>query len=382
MATNVLGKYDPIFYAQEGLIALEKALGLAGRIHRGYDAERRTFGKGQTVSIRRPSVFTAASAPSAAQAVATEYVDITLDQWYEVKFGLTDQELAYTGEKIIEDHIQPAAYALADNIDQALASLYKYVPWYYDLSGTPTIADVTGPRKVMFDNNVPVFDEANMHYMMDGTLSHALMGLSAFSEFQGAGPAGVETQQRGTIGRKFGMECFANQNTPSHTAGACADGAGAVLAGGWLKGATTVTIDDLTDTQTVKAGDSFSIAGHTQRYVFTEDGTVATNALTAIGIYPALKVAAAAEAVVTIRVDTHTSNLAFHRNFAALAMAPLSEMGNELGAKIATITDPTTGLSLRSRLYYIGNSSEVNVALDVLYGYKILEGNLACRACG
>lgn len=382
MATNVLGKYDPIFYAQEGLIALEKALGIAGRIHRGYDAERRSFNKGQTISIKRPSVFTAIPAPSVAQAVSTKYVDITLDQWQEVKFGLTDQELAYTGEQIITDHIQPAAYALADKIDQDLASLYKYVPWYYDLSGTPTIGDVTGPRRVLFDNNVPVSDEANMHYMMDGTLSHALMGLTAFGEWQGAGQAGVETQQRGTLGRKFGMECFANQNTPTHTAGAMADPAGAVVAGGWLAGATSVTIDDLTDTQTVKAGDSFSIAGHTQRYVFTEDKAVASNALTEVGIYPALQAAATADAVVTIRVDTHISNLAFHRNFAALAMAPLSEIGNELGAKIASITDPITGLSLRSRLYYIGNSSEVNVALDVLYGYKILDGNLACRACG
>jgi len=379
---NVLGIYNPVFYAQEALIQLEKALGIAGRIHRGYDDERRTFGKGQTVSIRRPSVFEAKSAPSAAQNIATSYVDITLDQWKEVKFALTDKELAYTGEKIINEHIQPAAYALADYIDQDLASLYKYVPWYYDLSGTPVVADVTGPHKVMFDNKVPVYDDANMHYMMNGELSHSLMGLAAFSQYQGAGDAGVQTQQRGTLGRKYGMECFANQNTPSHVAGACADGAGAILAGGFLAGVSTISIDDLTNTQTVKAGDSFVIAGNSQRYVFTEDGTVATNALTGIGIYPALVVDAAADAVVTIRVDSHVSNLAFHRNFAALAMAPLSEIGNELGAKIATITDPISGLSIRSRLYYVGNSSEVHVALDILFGKQILDGNLACRACG
>ena len=217
---------------------------------------------------------------------------------------------------------------------------------------------------------------------MDGTLSHALMGLAAFSQFQGAGDAGVETQQRGTLGYKYGMECFANQNTPSHTPGAMADGAGAIFAGGFSKGATTITIDDLTDTQDVKAGDSFVIVGNTQRYVFTEDKTVASNALTSIGIYPALVADAAAEAVVTIRVDTHVANLAFHRNFAALATAPLSEMGRELGAKVETRTDPRSGLSLRSRIYYIGNSSVVHVALDVLYGFKILDGNLACRACG
>jgi hypothetical protein len=380
--TNTLGVYNPIFYAQEALIQLEKALGMAGRVYRGFDEERRTFGKGQTISIRKPSIFTAASAPATAANIVTETVDITLDQWYEVKFSLTDKELAYTGQRVIDDHIRPAAYALADNIDTALAALYKYVPWYYDLSGTPVVADVTGPHQVLFDNGVPVYDEANLHFMMDGTLSHSLMGLSAFSQWQGAGAAGVETQQRGTLGRKYGFECFANQNTPSHTAGACADTAGAILAGGFAKGATTITIDDLTDTQTVKAGDSFVIAGNTQRYVFTENKTVSSNALTSIGIYPALVAAATAEAVVTIRADSHKANLAFHRNAFALAMAPLSEIGNELGAKIATITDPKTGLSIRSRMYYMGDVSEVHVALDVLYGVKILDGNLACRACG
>jgi len=74
--------------------------------------------------------------------------------------------------------------------------------------------------------------------------------------------------------------------------------------------------------------------------------------------------------------------MAFHRNAFALATAPLSTMGNELGAKIATVYNEKNGLSLRSRIYYVGNSSEVHVALDILYGVKTLDPNLACRACG
>lgn len=378
---NTLGVYNPIFYAQEALIQLEKALGMAGRIHRGYDEERRSFAKGQTISIRKPSTFSAQNAPSSAQDLATEYVDISLDQWKEVKFALTDKELAYTGERIINDHIRPASYALADNIDQALAGLYADVPWYYDLSGTPVVADVTGPRKVMFDNSVPVTDANFMHYMMDGTLSHALMGLAAFSQWQGAGDTGVSTQQRGTLGQKYGMECFANQNVQSHTAGTFACAA-PLISGAHAKGATSVTIYHASSlTGTLKKGDSFVIAGNSQRYAVTADATAAANSIT-VSITPGLANAQSGDEAVTVRTDTHTANLAFHRNAFALAMAPLSEMGNELGAKIATITDPITGLAIRSRLYYVGNSSEVHVALDVLYGYKTLDPNLGCRACG
>ena len=60
-------------------------------------------------------------------------------------------------------------------------------------------------------------------------------------------------------------------------------------------------------------------------------------------------------------------------------MAPLPELPDELGAKVATVSDPVTGLSVRSRIYYVGDSSEVHVALDVLYGVKTLDNNMAVR---
>ena len=98
---NTLGVYKPIFYANEALIHVRNYLGMAMRVHRGFEGERASYGKGDTISIRRPSTFTAASAPvshaNAASKVTTETVDISLDQWQEVKFTLTDQELAYTG---------------------------------------------------------------------------------------------------------------------------------------------------------------------------------------------------------------------------------------------------------------------------------------------
>lgn len=376
---NTLGYYNPVFYAQEALIHLEKALGIGSRVHRGYEAERRTYGRGEYVNIRKPSTFSAADAPSTAADLDTGSTQIQLAYWREVKFKLTDKELAFTSDVIIDEHIRPAAYALADDIDQKLAALYKDIPWYYDIADTTVVADITGVKKVMFDNAVP-FD-GRVHYMVGGALQKGLEDLSAFTQWQGAGPAGAEAQRTGSLGMKYGFELFANQNTPSHTAGTMADAAGAI-AGDETKGATDITIDDLTNTQTVKAGDSFVIAGNSQRYVFTEDGTVSSNALTNIGIYPALVADAAEDAVVTIRVDSHVANLAFHRNAYALVLAPLPDMANELGARVKTVTDPKTGLSLRSRIYYVGNSSEVHVALDVLYGVKTLDPNLACRACG
>ena len=384
---NTLGVYNPIFYAQEALIQLEKALGMAGRVHRGIDEERRTFGKGETINIRRPSTFSAQDAPSTAQDATTETVALTLSYWREVKFKLTDKELAFTGQRIIDDHIRPAAYALADDIDQKLVAEALNVPWFYDIAATPVVDDLTGTRKVMFDNAVPVNDIGRLHFMAGGALEQGLLNLSAFTQQQGAGDMGVASQMRGSLGTKFGMEVFANQNVTTHTKGTCDDATLAIdLAAGYAAGTTSINIDDAgggSAAGTIVPGDTFVIAGNTQRYAVTNTVTMASgNADQNLTFTPGLAAAVADDAVVTFSFDDHTINLGFHRNAFALATAALPEIGNELGAKIASVTDPVTGLALRSRIYYVGDSSEVHVALDVLYGVQTLDPNLACRALG
>jgi hypothetical protein len=137
-------------------------------------------------------------------------------------------------------------------------------------------------------------------------------------------------------------------------------------------------------TAPLKKGDTFTIAGHTQHYVLTANSTASGGTMTAIVFEPGLEAATAGSEVVTFEVGTSAAtkkqNLAFHRNAFALAMAPLSSMGNMLGAQIATVTDPNTGLSLRSRLFYDAEKSTVKVALDALWGVKTLNRNLALRA--
>lgn len=374
---NTLSVYDPLFYAQEAIIQLEKALGMSNRVHRGYDKSPQQ--KGSVISISRPSTFTAQDAPSADQGILAGEVQITLDKWKEVKFSLSDKELTFTTDKIINDHIRPAAYALADNIDQNLTLLYRDVPWYKQNSTPCAVADITGTQKIMFNNMVPE-DETMRHLMLSGTQREEFLNLSAFSQWQGAGGEGVDTQMRGTLGMKYGYEVFANQNVQTHVTGVSADATGA-LVGAHTRGQNTVSFNGVTNAGTFKKGDTFVIAGNTQRYVFVDATTTASGAgaVTDATVYPALAQDYNNADVITITLLSGDQGLAFHRNAFALAMAPLSELGNELGAKIATVTDPVTGLSIRSRLFYVGDSSLVKVALDVLYGVKTLDGNLACR---
>jgi hypothetical protein len=377
---NTLGVYNPLFYANEALIQLENAMGMAGRVHRGFEAERNSFERGETINIRRPSTFTAQDAPSAAQDMNTGTVALTLDYWKEVKFKVTDKEQAFTGQRLIDDHIRPAAYALADDVDVKLAALYKTIPWYTALNASPgsVVTDITSPRKVLFDNKVPL-GAGNVHMMVDGGLEAGLLSNPAFAQWQGAGTEGTNTQMRGALGTRYGLELFANQNVQAHTSGTASTDS-VLVSGAATAGATTINLDAASLTGTVVPGDTFVIAGNTQRYAITNTVTAASNAMAAVTFTPALVANAADNAAVTLRTQTtDAENLAFHRNAFALAVAPLPEMARQLGAQVATVTDPVSGLSVRARVYYVGNSSEVHVALDILYGLTTLDPNLAVR---
>jgi len=380
---NSLGYYVPEFYANEALIQLEKALGMANTIYMGYDEERRVYGRGEKINIKKPSSFTAEDAPGSAQDLDTGQVQISLDYWKEVRFALTDKELALSEKNIIEQHIRPAAYALADFIDSSLCDLYKEVPWLYDLNATPgsVVTDITGPRKVLFDNAVPMKDPAMMHYMVDGEMEANLLGLSAFAQWQGAGAEGVRTQVSGALGQRYGFNFFANQNVKTHTGGTCADATGAIdNVAGYAKGVSTIHIDGVTDGGDWNIGDTFVIAGNTQRYAVTADVTF-TGGEGDVSFTPPLAAAVSDGDVVTgTIVASSTQNLAYHKNAFAMAFGQLPfELPNELGARVVSVTDPVTNLSIRSRLYYDGDNSKVVVVLDVLFGIKTLDGNLAVR---
>jgi hypothetical protein len=264
MATNTLGNYNETFFAQEALIQLEKVLGLAGRVYRDYSPAPAAHG--DTIQIRRPSSFVAADAPAADSNLATESVSIVLNKWKEVKFSLTDKDLSLTSDKIISDHIRPAAVAIADQIDQDMAALYKDVPWHSTLTATPVLSDVSALRKIMFNNKVPLRDPGMLHLMVGGNEEQAFLNALAAS---GNMPNQQDPSLReGSMGRIFGFDAWANQNTPLHTSGVAADATG-TIDGVNAIGATQIAFSAVSAGITWVAGDSFSIAGDPQRYVFS-----------------------------------------------------------------------------------------------------------------
>lgn len=386
---NARGGYDITFFAQEALIQLENALGFAARVHRGYSPTPQQ--RGQTISIPRPSTFTAQNAPSSAQDLAAGEVQITLNQWREVKFALTDAELHYSREQIIRDHIRPSAYALANDMGGKLSALYKDIPWFYKVDTSTVINNILQPRKQLRDNGVPI-DDGMVHLGLDATEEARFLAQSFMHAQDVTGGAGADTLLRGSLGTRFGIEMFADGTIQQHAAGTVVtagnDNAGALTADADT-GATSIAIGSLSGTETLKAGDTFVIASNTQRYVVTADATLSTGAAT-ISIFPALVQDYSSGAVVTFEngsagannADAYYANLMFHKNAFALATAPLlGEAGTmqarQQGIQVEQVVSPESALSLRARLWYDADNSKTVVALDILYGYKTLDANMA-----
>lgn len=375
---NTLGNYNEIFFAQEALVQLESALGMASRVYRDYDPN--PAARGDTIRLRKPATFAAADAPSVAQDANTTSQSITLNRWKEVKFELTDRELSLTANQIIEDHIRPAAYALANEIDQTLAALTLQVPWATQASSTFALGDIARARQVLFDNGVPMND-GRVSLMVDGAMEQNILAALGGQSIFGTGVD--QARASGTVGRLFGMDIFANQNTRSFASVNAADVAGALTAQANI-GATAIAFNGITASTVIPVGTTLTIAGNRQKYVTTSAATAdGTGAVASVNVFPALVQTYTNGSAVTLDVvsagATKTANLAFHRNAFALVMAPLSELGGQLGARIATVGDPKTGLALRSRMYYDGNASKVGIALDVLYGVSVLDPNMATR---
>jgi len=387
---NTLGYYNPVYYAQQSLAILQNALGMASRVYMGYDQEHRTFGKGDTINIRRPTTFVVNDAPSTPQDLNPDSLQLVLSSWKEVKYKLTDKDLALTQERMIQDHISPAAYALANYIDQDLAALaYQVGPIVKAGAATYATTDITATQKKLFNNQCPLVDPTQMSFMIGGAAQKDLLDTSNFGTWSGAGGVGATSQITGVLGQRYGFNFFANQNVNQMNYASFTFTTPTVN-GAQAKGVTSLPIAaTMVNGNVIPAGFAFTIAGDTQVYSVTTSVTVSGTAGGTVTISPPLRQAHSNGDAITVDASTPITglttkdqNIAFHRNAFAMAFGKLPDYGeyaNRLGMQVASIQDPVTGLALRARIYAVPDSSDIRVAIDALWGKQTLQPNYACR---
>lgn len=396
---------------RESLMELKSQLSLAANVNRQYDDKFAQEGAkvGATLNIRKPVRFSVTTgAALTVQDIADKYSALVLDTQQHVGFQFTSKDLALSVEEFRNRYIKPAITALANKIDATGAALYTGIPSSVGTPGTQG-TDLAFPLQALQkldENGAPVDDLRAMVIPPATNTAVTKAGLSLFND-----QAELAKQyKRGRMGRAVGFNWAMDQNMPTHTSGAY-DGT-PLINGTTADGATTLDIDGFstaTITGVYKAGDVLTIAnvysvnpqsktstGQLMQFVVTADCNAAANECAAVPISPtihstgpyqnvnALPANNAAVkvfgAVTTYANTVSPVGIAMHRDAFVLGMADLPLPGGiDMAARAS---DQDSGLAVRIVRQYDINNDMFPCRVDVLYGWKLVYPELACRLQG
>jgi P22 coat protein - gene protein 5 len=394
MANAIL---TPTAVTREALRVLHQKLNFVGSITREYDDSfaRQGAKVGDTLKVRLPNQYTVRTGSTlAAQDTTESTVDLKVQTQKGVDLNFTSVDLTLALDDFSEWILEPAMAVLAANIESDAMSMYRDVYNQVDNQGQgATFTKVLQGRKILVDNLAPLNGRTcNLNTQDNVDLVDALKGL--FND-----QTTISKQNReGYMGRTAGFDFMENTLWPSHTPGTKA---GTPLVNGATQtGASLVTDGWTASTAALKQGDIFTIAGVFRVHPETKQSTgilqsfVATANATADGsgnltipISPAIVTSGAAQNVSGSPADNasisvsgtggtaYGISMAYQKGAFAFASADMvMPRGVDFAAREAF-----DGVSMRIVRQYDINNDKFPCRLDVLYGFKTIRPQLACR---
>jgi len=377
---------------REALRVLHQKLNFVGTITRDYDESfaRQGAKVGDTLKIRLPNQYavrTGATLGTAGTDTSESSVDLKVQTQKGVDLNFSSYELTLSLDDFSDRILEPAMSVLAANIEADAMSMYKDVYNQVDNQTQPvTFTNVLKGRKLLVDNLAPLSARTcNLNTQDNVDLVDALKGL--FND-----KATISKQNReGYMGRTAGFDFMENTLWPSHTRAA---GASYQVNGAGQTGASLAVN---TGTGALKQGDVFVLPGVFRVHPETKQPTAVQQqfVLTAdyaggagnLSISPAIVVSGPAQnvsaspataAVLAFSGAASTSygiSMAYQKGAFAFATA---DMVMPRGVDFAS-REVFDGVSMRIVRQYDINADKFPCRLDVLYGFKTIRPQLACR---
>ena len=378
--SNTLTDVIPQILAQ-GLMTLRENAIMPRLVNTDLSAEARV--KGDTIDVPIAAEITTRDVVPDQTAtnvtITPSKVQVSLNQWKEAPFMLTDQDLGDAMAGLIPRQAEEAVKSLANTIDSfILSTLYKATYWHAGTAGTTPFA---GDAPV---TTLAAFKTARTKLIKSlalGTNRHVVLDPDAEANALTMSPF----LKAGQIGRKLGFDWWLDQNIPTHTAGGLKTNPfpGAAVTASVTAKAITVDIST-TNTGAIAVGDVFTIENNTdQQFVVTariSSTVVATGGTVTMTFEPYLESDVSTTNLITF-VATHVANMLFHRDAMAFASRPLlasSQAG--LGSVFQSAIDPISGLALR--LEVSRQNKMTTYSFDALYGGTAVRPQLAARLLG
>ena len=377
---------------RESLRVLHQKLGFVGNVNRQYDSSFAKSGAkiGDSLKIRLPnqySVRTGATLSAQDTTEASTTLQVATQKGVDLSF--TSADLTMSLDDFSTRIIEPAMSVLAAAIESDSLSMRKEVYQQVNNSGAAiTFSKVLEGRKKLVDSLAPAGVWNALLNTTDGVnLVDALKGLFQDSKE-------VATQYReGKMGRGAGFDFMETTHLSTQLRGS---GTGAYLVNDTVaSGDSVVTVD--TGTGTIKKGEIVTFAGVNSVHPETkaDSGVLQQFVVTAdypggagdLSISPAFISTGASQNVSALPADNaaisiagtastnYGQSLLFHPDAFAFATADLV-MPSGVDFARREVLD---GISMRIVRQYDINADRFPTRIDVLYGYKTLRPQLACR---
>lgn len=368
--------------AKESALRLRNVLVMRQLVHTDHSS---TFQKlGDKIQVRIPPTYTADEWDGATldiQDISNLSVDVELDTVADVSVEITAKEMALNIDDFGQQYLQPAMEAIAQSIDAKLHTLYKDIYSYSGVSGTTpaALSNIAQAGKLLSQQQAPM---SRRRCVMDPEAHAALIILDIFARADASDT--TQGLREALLGRALAMDTFMSQNVITHTAGLFVP-ATTPLADAASVGASALGISSSSGTGTLLKGDIFTIAhtvlGATQYTVAATTASAAANDIAIVTISPTLQEATAGTEAIVFKDASalaHTPNLCFHRNaFAFVSRAQSLPAGGAKGS-LASFE----GLTVRATADYDMDAKKDILSLDVLYGVKTIQPELATRMLG
>ena len=399
MANTLL---NPTIITREALRILHQEMNFISTINRQYDDRFANSGAspsgkiGPSLAIRMPNRFTVRSgAVLNVQDVAEESQTLTVSTQKGVDFKFPCTDLTLTIDAFVERYLRPAMSVLAAIVEADAISMYKDV---YNIVDGDTVAfdfvHLTTAQEIMNDELAP----RNMRYALLKNKHVNKFLVAAKGLFNPQSDIGSQ-YRRGVLGNIADYDVMASTHLTNHTTGSAAKSTGYLtdIAGGEANGSAGLLHID-TGSTTFKKGDIVTITdtnrvhpetkastGTLQKFVVTADFAggegdlaISPNVITS-GAKQNVDAIADGKAVVKVGAGANElldMSLAYHRDAFTFVSADLEDVSKYGAWGAREVMD---GISMRIARQYDITNDQVPCRIDVLYGFKTIRPELACR---
>ena len=393
---------------RKALSILHNELVFCKTINKQYDSSFARSGakNGGSLLIREPNQFTVRTgAIMDTQDVTESTQTLTVATQKGVDINFSSVELTLSMDDFSERILQPAMSRLAAEVDATvIAGCYPYIYNHtHTTFGTaPVLTDVLKARTKLARGLAPRGDR---YFLCDANAANSVIS-NSYNIFNPSSEISRQYDQ-GLIGQVYGFKFYESEMTPTHTNGSRGDTTPVcdTSGSGLTSGSSTIAITNCSNSATFKAGDVFTLAGvyavnpetktaydHLQQFsvitAITATSTAVSLTVTPTPVTSGAKMnckvvtAASNSAMVNLTAGgsgaastSYINSLAYHKDAFTIVTADL-EMPQGVDFAARKVMD---GISLRLVRNYDIVNDKFPCRIDVLFGYKCLRPEWACR---